>query len=84
MVPDIKEILALKLDPFSFKRWIYRPDPCENRLGLVSYKTKSDPYREFVGELYETFVTTQSNYFANIGDTIAMMDCYDGITLSRD
>ena len=80
----INEKLALKLQPFSHKRWMYQPEHCSNRLSLARYIFKSMPYRETLGELYETFVTTQSNYCANIGDTLAMLDCYDGITLSRD
>lgn len=81
---DIKEMLAVKLQPFSYKRWMYQPEPICNRLALMRHIFKSMQYREVLGELYETFVITQSNYCADIGDTLAMLDCYDGITLSRD
>lgn len=82
---DINEKLALKLQPFSYKRWMYQPEPKCNRLSLVRSKTKAEAYKTATEELYEKFLCEQTLFSAiNIGDTLAMLDCYDGITLSRD
>lgn len=74
-------------EPFSYKRWIYQPDKIYlNVFPMIPNRFCSSSFVVWREEEYERFILKDCGGLAaiSIADVYAMLQDYDGLSLSRD